>query len=262
MPSAATHPIGHTAFSWSSASASVPPVGHTMYSWGTSNAAAEIRQHPQHQASRKRPAAQRAEEELLPADAVRELETACSALDSRITALEPGPSMAPEHAPACQELQSECDTLDSRIARLEVMAGLRQDMPIGAVGELKKSIAAEVAAKVQEIAAVKKELGSKSHMAKHKLKPLVAQLLQLKAQYKEATGEEFPKRPAAAASPQLLPCPPGTPLVIDIAANLTHEDLIGDLEGHIARGAAVGLHTFVNVSTSLVCALSFASRSS
>lgn len=46
--------------------------------------------------------------------------------------------------------------------------------------------------------------------------------------------------------------PPGIPLFVDMAANLTHEEIEGDMEGHIARGIAAGVRTFVNVSTTLV----------
>ena len=98
------------------------------------------------------------------------------------------------------EVEAEIAAMEARLARLEpATAG---------GGETKESIAAKVAAKGDEIAAVKKELGSKSHLAKHKIKPLVEQLLKLKAQYKEVTGENFPK--SAAAAPKKDAAAPGT----------------------------------------------------
>jgi hypothetical protein len=61
------------------------------------------------------------------------------------------------------------------------------------MAETKETMTAKVAAKGEEIAALKKAKGAKDAG----IKPLVDELLALKAQYKEVTGEPFPK-PAAA----------------------------------------------------------------
>ena len=57
------------------------------------------------------------------------------------------------------EVEAEVAALEARLARLDGGAG----------GETAETMAAKVAAKGEEIAAVKRDLGSKSHLAKHKV---------------------------------------------------------------------------------------------
>ena len=71
------------------------------------------------------------------------------------------------------------------------------------MAETKETMNAKVAAKGLEIAALKKEKGAKDPG----IKPLVDQLLALKAQYKEVTGEDFPKPAAAPKKKKAAPVP-------------------------------------------------------